>query len=254
MFLEVDNVGFVYQTPSTEIEVLKGVSFEIEEGEFVSLVGPSGCGKSTLLSILAGLEQPASGTVRLKGQEISTGWGMIGYMPQDAHLFPWRSVRDNIALGLEIQGKMDAGHLDAAERLMKRYGLWEAADLLPHQLSGGMKQRCALIRSLVTDPVFLVLDESFSALDYQTRISVSVDIRSIIKSENKTALLVTHDISESMLLSDKVLVMSKRPGRIKAVHDLGVFREIAPLDRSEQAEYHSAIKRIWKELDANVST
>lgn len=217
-------------------------------------MGPSGCGKSTLLSILAGLELPGSGAVRLQGQEISTASGMIGYMPQDAHLFPWRSVRDNIALGLEIQKKMDSGHMDAAEQLMKRYGLWEAADLLPHQLSGGMKQRCALIRSLVTDPVFLVLDESFSALDYQTRIAVSVDIRSIIKKENKTALLVTHDIAESVLLSDRILVMSKRPGSIKAVHNLIMFREISPLERLGQAEYHSIMKQIWKELDANVST
>ena len=137
---------------------------------------------------------------------------------------------------------------------MKRYGLWDAADRFPGQLSGGMKQRCALIRSLVTDPAFLVLDESFSALDYQTRIAVSVDIRSIIKKENKTALLVTHDISESVLLSDRVLVMSKNPGSIKAVHDLCMFREISPLDRPEQVEYHATIKRIWRELDANVST
>ena len=254
MFLEVEKVRFVYQTPSTETEALKDVSFGMEEGEFVSLVGPSGCGKSTLLSILVGLEQPTAGSVRLRGQSISAGSGTIGYMPQDAHLFPWRSVRDNIALGLEIQKKMDAAHLDAAERLMKRYGLWDAADRFPGQLSGGMKQRCALIRSLVTDPAFLVLDESFSALDYQTRIAVSVDIRSIIKKENKTALLVTHDISESVLLSDRVLVMSKNPGSIKAVHDLCMFREISPLDRPEQVEYHATIKRIWRELDANVST
>ena len=124
MFLEVEQVGFVYQTPSTETEALKDVSFRMEEGEFVSLVGPSGCGKSTLLSILVGLEQPTAGSVRLRGQSISAGSGTIGYMPQDAHLFPWRSVRDNIALGLEIQKKMDAAHLDAAERLMKRYGLF----------------------------------------------------------------------------------------------------------------------------------
>ena len=254
MFLEVEQVGFVYQTPSTETEALKDVSFAMEEGEFVSLVGPSGCGKSTLLSILVGLEQPTAGSVRLREQSISAGSGTIGYMPQDAHLFPWRSVRDNIALGLEIQKKMDAEHLDAAERLMKRYGLWDAADRFPGQLSGGMKQRCALIRSLVTDPAFLVLDESFSALDYQTRIAVSVDIRSIIKKENKTALLVTHDISESVLLSDRVLVMSKNPGSIKAVHDLCMFREISPLDRPEQVEYHATIKRIWRELDANVGT
>jgi NitT/TauT family transport system ATP-binding protein len=170
-------------------------------------------------------------------------------MLQKDHLFPWRSVRANIELGLEIQKKKDDAHIIAAERLMKCYGLWEVADMPPSQLSGGMRQRCALIRTLITDPEFLLLDEPFSALDYQTRTTVSVDIRSIIKQEKKTALLVTHDISESIMLSDKIMVMSHAPGRIIAVHDLSVFRDVPPMDRMEHTEYQSVLKQIWKELD-----
>ena len=249
MLLEVNDVGFVYQTPEREKEALKDVSFTIEQGEFVSLVGPSGCGKSTLLSILAGLEHPTSGVIHLGGQELSSPSPAIGYMLQKDHLFPWRSVRANIELGLEIQKKKDDAHRKAAERLMKCYGLWEAADMPPSQLSGGMRQRCALIRTLITDPEFLLLDESFSALDYQTRTAVSVDIRSIIKQEKKTALLVTHDISESIMLSDRIMVMSHAPGRIIAIHNLSAFRDVPPMDRVEHKEYQAVLKQIWKELD-----
>jgi NitT/TauT family transport system ATP-binding protein len=249
MLLEVKDVGFIYQTPEREKEALKDVSFTIGQGEFVSLVGPSGCGKSTLLSVLAGLDRPTSGMIRLEGQELSSVSPAIGYMLQKDHLFPWRSVRANIELGLEIQKKKDYAHIKAAERLMKCYGLWEVADMPPGQLSGGMRQRCALIRTLITDPEFLLLDESFSALDYQTRKAVSVDIRSIIKQEKKTALLVTHDISESIMLSDKIMVMSHAPGRIIAIHDLSVFRNIPPMERMEHPEYQPLLNQIWKELD-----
>ena len=251
MLLSVKDVSFVYQTPDFEKEALRNVSFEIEEGEFISLVGPSGCGKSTLLSILADLEQPTSGSVLLKGQEIAKVRSLIGYMPQKDHLLPWRSVKGNIFLGLEIQKKKDPRHYKTAERLLKNYGLWEAADLSPKQLSGGMRQRCALIRTLITDPEFLLLDEPFSALDYQTRSAVSADIRSIIKKEKKTALLVTHDINEAIMLSDRILVMSHAPGQITAVHDLQEYHDIPPLHRIEQDTYQAILGEIWKELGIN---
>ena len=246
--LDVQNVGLIYQTPDREKEALQDMSFDISEGEFVSLVGPSGCGKSTLLNIIAGLEKPTSGKVLLKGEPIMGPGPAVGYMPQKDHLFGWRNIRSNVTLGLEIQ-KKDASYYEKAEQLMDKYGLMDVKDMTPDMLSGGMRQRCALIRTLVTDPSFLLLDESFSALDYQTRVSVSVDIRSIIKTENKTALLVTHDISESLMLSDRVIVMTESPGRVKAIHDLEKLKDVSPMQRMELEEYSALLKTIWKELD-----
>lgn len=248
MRLEVKNVGFIYQTPETEKEALKDLSFQIEDGEFVSLVGPSGCGKSTVLSIIAGLQKPTSGEVLLSGQQINGPSRDVGYMPQKDQLFGWRNIWSNVTLGLEIQ-KKDASYYEKAEMLMSKYGLHDVKQMAPNQLSGGMRQRCALIRTLVTDPDFLLLDEPFSALDYQTRVSVSIDTRSIIKNEHKTALLITHDISESLMLSDRIIVMTKSPGKVKSIHDMGSLKNIPPLERMEQEDYNRLLKGIWKELD-----
>ena len=248
MFLEVDDLSLTYQAPDSEKEALRGLSFEIESGEFVSLVGPSGCGKSTLLAVVAGLEKPTGGEVRLHGRRIEGSLPAVGYMPQKDQLFPWRSIRSNITLGLEVQ-KKDKSSYAKAEELMEKYGLLDFASMTPDQISGGMRQRCALIRTLVTEPEFLLLDESFSALDYQTRVSVSVDTRDIIKNEKKTALLVTHDISESIMLSDRIIVMTSRPGRVKAVHDLLELRDVEPMQRLESDGYHKLLKMIWKELE-----
>lgn len=248
VLLEVDNIGHVYQTPKLEKEALKDVSFQIEEGEFVSLVGPSGCGKSTLLSIIAGMEHPTFGEVRLGGRRVNGPTEEIGYMPQKDHLFSWRNIRSNITLGLEIQ-KKGPEYYQKADELMEKYGLHDAGDMMPDQLSGGMRQRCSLIRTLATDPGFLLLDEAFSALDYQTRVSVSVDIHSIIRNEKKTVLLVTHDISESLMLSDRVIVMTHRTGTVKKIHDLSALKDIAPMQRLEHEAYGAMLKEIWKELD-----
>ncbi len=247
MLLELDHIGLIYQTPITEKEAVRDVSFEIEEGEFVSLVGPSGCGKSTLLYLIAGLERPTSGKVLLHGKPVTSPTTAIGYMPQQDQLFPWRTIRSNVTLGLEIR-KKEKAYYDRAEELMQKYGIRDVASMTPNQLSGGMRQRCALIRTLVTDPEFLLLDESFSALDYQTRISVSTDTRAIIKNEHKTALLVTHDISESLMLSDRIIVMTKSPGRIYKIHDLSQMKDVEPKQRPELAEYQLLLKTIWREL------
>ena len=248
MLLEVNHVGHVYQTPQCEKEALKDVSFQIEEGEFVSLVGPSGCGKSTLLTIIAGLERPTHGEVRLDGKPVTAPTAEIGYMPQKDHLFSWRNIRSNITLGLEIQ-KKGPEYYRKAEEMMEKYGLRDVGSMMPDQLSGGMRQRCSLIRTLVTGPRFLLLDEAFSALDYQTRVAVSVDIHTIIRKENKTVLLVTHDISESLMLSDRVIVLSHSPGTVKRIHDLSVLKDTAPMERLDHEAYGSMIKDIWKELD-----
>ncbi len=248
--LKLEHVGLIYQTPEMEKEAVRDICFEIEEGEFVSLVGPSGCGKSTILYMIAGLEHPTTGRILLKGTPISAPSAEIGYMPQQDQLFPWRNIFPNVTLGLEIQ-KKGKRYYDRARELMDKYGVLDVASMTPDQLSGGMRQRCSLIRTLVTDPEFLLLDESFSTLDYQTRIAVSIDTRDIIKSEHKTALLVTHDISESLMLSDRIIVMDKNPGKIYAIHDLTQMKDLTPEQRLEHPEYQVLLKKIWKELGIN---
>ena len=207
MLVEINGVSKTYQSPDSEIHALRDIAFGVAEGEFVSIVGPSGCGKSTLLSIIAGLDAPSGGEIRVDGETLRGVSRKIGYMPQKDQLFPWRSIWDNVTLGLELQRQRDGAHLQRVKELLERYGLGQFAQRAPGQLSGGMRQRCALIRTLATDPRILLLDEPFSALDYQTRLSVSDDIHNIIRREGKTALLVTHDISESVSMSDRVVVM-----------------------------------------------
>lgn len=191
--LEVKNICKTYQSPNGEIEALKDISFDINEGEYISIIGPSGCGKSTLLSIISGLESKSSGEIYIDGK--------IGYMLQKDNLLEWRTIYKNVLLGLEIQKENTQENREYVEGLLKKYGLYEFKDKYPAQLSGGMRQRVALIRTLAIRPKILLLDEAFSALDYQTRLMVTEDIFKILKAENITALMVTHDISESRLQS-----------------------------------------------------
>lgn len=207
--LEVKNICKTYQAKNGEIEALKDINFKIEEGEYVSIIGPSGCGKSTLLSIIAGLENKTSGTTYINGK--------IGYMLQKDNLLEWRTVLNNVFLGLEIQRSNTPENKKYAIELLKKYGLYEFKDKYPNQLSGGMRQRVALIRTLAIKPKILLLDEAFSALDYQTRLMVTEDIYKILKNEGITALMVTHDISEAIAMSDKIIVLTHRPAKIKAV-------------------------------------
>ena len=238
-----------YQSVNGEVCALQDICFDVPDGAFVSIVGPSGCGKSTLLAILAGLEAPSSGQVLLDGQPVSGIPEQVGFMPQKDQLFSWRTIWGNVVLGPEIRREKTPANLDMIRNLLQRYGLWEFRHKLPTQLSGGMRQRCALIRTLATQPEILLLDEPFSALDYQTRLSVSDDIHQIIRREGKTALLVTHDISESIAMSDQVLVLSARPGRVKNIHDLSVFRGMTPMERRDHPQFHRYFNEIWKELE-----
>lgn len=251
--VELYNIGMKYQSENGEINALENIDFTVYDGEFVCIVGPSGCGKSTLLSIMSGLLTPTSGKVSLNGEQITGTSRKIGYMLQKDHLFEWRTILQNVLLGLEIQKLLRPETKEKALTLLKTYGLYEFRNKYPNQLSGGMRQRAALIRTLVTDPQILLLDEAFSALDYQTRLTVTEDIYAIIKKENKTAILVTHDISEAISMADRVLVLSQRPGTIKKVFEISLnCVKRTPLNSREAPQFPNYFQKIWKELDIHV--
>ena len=249
MIIELRNASASYQAPDGEVEALRDVSFAVEEGEFCSIVGPSGCGKSTLLGVIAGLEPPAAGSVLVDGRPVTGPTSRIGFMPQRDQLFEWRSIWDNVTLGLTVQGRNTARERARVRELLERYGLADFARKRPGQLSGGMRQRCALIRTLATDPRILLLDEPFSALDYQTRLNVSSDIYRIIREQGKTALLVTHDISEAISLSDRIVVLSRRPAAVKDICGTGTLKALPPLERREDPAFTGLFNHIWKELE-----
>lgn len=252
MMIDLEHVALTYQSPDGEIEALRDISFTVEEGEFVSIVGPSGCGKSTLLSLICGLEPPTGGRVLVDGKPVTAPSGRVGLMPQRDQLFEWRTIWGNVTLGLELEGGPGGAAKAQTQALLEQYGLGAFAQKRPSQLSGGMRQRCALIRTLATGPRLLLLDEPFSALDYQTRLSVSADIHGIIRREHKTALLVTHDISEAISLSDRIVVLSRRPAVVRSIHDLSALRTLSPMERRDAPAFREFFNTIWKELDINV--
>lgn len=243
--LEVKNICKTYQAENGETEALKDINFEVEEGEYVSIIGPSGCGKSTLLSIIAGLESKTSGEIRINGK--------IGYMLQKDNLLEWRTIYKNVLLGLEIQKINTPENKKYAEELLKKYGLYEFKDKYPTQLSGGMRQRVALIRTLAIRPNILLLDEAFSALDYQTRLMVTEDVYKILKNENITTMMVTHDISEAISMSDRVIVLSHRPATVKKIYDIDFEMENrTPLNCREKPKFSQYFNIMWKELDEKI--
>ena len=246
--LNFQDVNFFYQTKEKEIHALKSVSFDIEQESFVSLVGPSGCGKTTILSLTAGLLKPSSGKILLDGKPVEKNDGRIGYMFQKDQLFEWRSIWKNVTLGIEIQkSKNKEEKFSLAETLLKKYDLYAFKDQRPNELSGGMRQRVALIRTLVLEPELLLLDEPFSALDFQTRLKVCDDVYEMIKSEKKTALLVTHDISEAISMSQKVIILSKRPASVKRILDLNLTGK-TPLNKREDPHFSELFDTIWRNL------
>lgn len=251
--LELKNISLSYHTLEGETPALSDISFSIEEGEFVALVGPSGCGKSTILNLIAGLLIPETGSISIRGIPLAQSDLAIGYMLQKDHLFEWRTIYENVTLGLEIQKKKTPKRLDRVNRLLKDYGLEAFRDARPSQLSGGMRQRAALIRTLALEPSLLLLDEPFSALDYQTRLNVSDDIGKIIRKEKKTALLVTHDISEAISMSDRVIVLSKAPAVVKK--EIPIQLEIenrTPMASRNASDFKTYFNMIWKELNSHV--
>ena len=214
--LSCENIHLNYHTKQGELQVLTNINFIMQKGEFISIVGPSGCGKTTILSLISGLIKPSAGKIVIN----STSARPCGYMFQRDLLFPWKSILNNLLLGLEVQGKKTKENKDYVINLAQKYGLGKFLNSFPNQLSGGMKQRASLIRTLALKPEILLLDEPFSALDFQTRLNVCDDVYKIIKNENKTAILVTHDIHEAISMSDKVIVLSSRPATIKKVFNI----------------------------------
>ncbi len=246
--LEFKDVSYFYQTKENEIKALDEVSFDVKEKEFTSLVGPSGCGKTTILSLTAGLLFPSSGEILIDGKPVEKNDSRIGYMFQRDHLFEWRTIWQNITLGLEVRKqKKDPQKLAFAEELLKKYDLYNFKNKKPRQLSGGMRQRVALIRTLVLQPSLLLLDEPFSALDFQTRLKVCDDVYDIIKSEQKTALLVTHDISEALSMSNKIVILSKRPAKVKENVNIS-FTGATPLSKREDKDFGKYFEMIWRNL------
>ena len=244
--VKVVNLTKDFYTKEGEMQVLSNISFTLFQGEILSLLGPSGSGKSTILNILTKLLEPTSGSVTINGT--------VGYMFQKDHLLEWRSIMDNITLGLEIMHKKnDKKSMERIERLLKTYGLWDFRNMYPKELSGGMRQRVALIRTLSVDPDILLLDEPFSALDYQTRLMVNDDVYKIIKNENESVILVTHDISEAIAMGDKVAVLSKRPSTIKNEYkiDLSMEEEKTPFKCRKVPKFQTYFDLLWKELDNN---
>lgn len=255
MILQTKGINFSYHTKAAETKAVEDLTITVEEGEFVGIVGPSGCGKSTLLNLLAGIEKPDSGEILLRGERLLTygekkgNYSPISLMPQHDQLFEWRTIEKNVCLGAEIRRKDRKRSLSYGNELLKKYGLADFIKKHPHELSGGMRQRAALIRTLVTEPDILLLDEPFSALDFQTRLAVCDDVYSIIKQEKKTAILVSHDISECISLCDKVVVLSPRPCHAVAVIDIQINKNLPPLKRRESVLFTKYFEKIWKLLE-----
>lgn len=242
--LTLKDVSLIYHDKEGETLAIQDLSFSVFPGEFVSVVGPSGCGKTTVLSLIMGLMQPTSGTVSLQN-----GRDDIGYMLQSDHLLEWRSVEKNVLLGLEVRHTLNTQSRAKARTILQTYGLGDFLQYRPSQLSGGMRQKAALLRTLVLEPNLLLLDEPFSALDYQTRLTIADEVYDIIKREGKTVVLVTHDIAEALSLSDRVLIFSGRPANVKKEIEVQLDKTKTPLQRRSEPEFQAYFQRVWGELN-----
>ncbi|MBM7660450.1 NitT/TauT family transport system ATP-binding protein [Bacillus mesophilus] len=250
-FLTIKDIHHTYFTKETTTTALENISLSIEEGEFVSFLGPSGCGKTTLLSIIAGLLKPTEGEINIDGRRVTKPNASIGYMLQQDYLFPWKTIQENILLGPTITNSLTRDTRDYGIQLLKEMDLVNVEDSYPRQLSGGMRQRVALIRTLMTDPKILLLDEPFSALDYQTKLKLENLVSTTLKNFNKTALLVTHDIGEAIAMSDRIFLLAANPGRMaKTFLVPQELRELKPFDARQHTTYSKLFQAIWKELES----
>lgn len=240
--LSIKDLTKVYYSKKDEIEAIKNISFDIYEGEFVSIVGPSGCGKSTLLNILTNMDTKTNGEIILD-KDVK-----LGYMLQSDSMLNWRSIMDNVTLGLEIKREKNKENIEYVKRLLETYGLLEFENKNPSELSGGMRQRCALIRTLALKPDILILDEPFSKLDYQSRLKVSDDVYRIIKQEKKTAIMVTHDLAEAISISDRVVVLSNRPCQVKNIYKIKREKNLTPIENRKDKNFAYYYDLIWKDL------
>ena len=246
--LIINNISKKYHNQKEEITAIKDLTLEVKDGEFIAIVGPSGCGKSSLLSILCGLEKKSNGNIIFPNPHKSK----IGYMLQQDSLFPWLTIFENCLIGLKIEKKLTKENIKKVKDLLKTYGLKDFMDSYPKSLSGGMRQRVALIRTLAISPDILLLDEPFSALDYQTRLAVSDDVYRIIKKEKKTVIMVTHDLAEAISMAERIIVLTKRPAEIKKIFKINLTNAKTPIENRKCKEFPIYYQEIWKEIDHHV--
>lgn len=249
--VELRNIAHVYVTDREASLAVEGIQLKVLPGEFVSLVGPSGCGKTTILSIIAGLLQPSRGEAKVYGRVVNGPSPEVGYMLQQDYLFPWRTILDNTLIGLELTDRLSDESRNNTVELLKEMGLAASIGLYPQQLSGGMRQRVALVRTLSTDPGLLLLDEPFSALDYQTKLQLEDLIVETLHERNKTAILVTHDLSEAIAMSDKVVLLNRNPGRVHRTFEVPVnIRKAQPFYARKEPGFNELFHEIWREMEA----
>jgi len=250
--VELRGVELKYHTLEGAVTALKNINLAVEPEEFLCIVGPSGCGKSTLLSLIAGLLKPTAGEVLLAGEPVHGPNSKVGYMLQQDYLYEWRTILDNALLGLEIKRKKTAAAVAEVKQMLQDYGLGGFERYYPRQLSGGMRQRVALIRTLAVQPMVLLLDEPFSALDYQNRLAVGEEVVRILRERRKTVVMVTHDIAEAVSMASRVIVMTPRPGTIKSEHHIAMCEDgLTPLQRREHPSFREYFTAIWKELNTD---
>ncbi|GAF64221.1 ABC transporter ATP-binding protein [Bacillus sp. TS-2] len=247
----IDHISKIYVTKKEAQLALKDISFTIEDGEFISVIGPSGCGKTTLLSMISGILEPTKGSITLNGHPIEPKTTNVGYMLQQDYLFPWLTIENNIMTGMRMKNTLTAESKEKALFLLQKMGLFEKKDLYPNQLSGGMRQRVALVRMLASNPLFMLLDEPFSALDYQTKLKLEDLVFTTLKKERKTAILVTHDIGEAISMSDRIILLNSQPGRIHRIFNVPKsLRVKVPFEARQSPQFTEQFNIIWEELES----